>query len=103
MEPVVYDSVFSVVLPNPWAVTLVAPRSRVVGGNDGLSGSVSANKSGLKAAPHRPRVKVMERVIGANIAADSLSSMEKFRLFKDEGGRGDLEVNENNYYLWGGE
>jgi hypothetical protein len=41
----------------------------------------------------------MERVIGANIAANSLSSMEKFRLFKDEGERRDLAINENNYYL----
>jgi hypothetical protein len=85
-------------------VTSVAPSSSVVGGNGDWSGSVSANKSGLKAAPHRPRVKVMERVIGANIAADSLSSMEKFRLFKDEGGQRDLVINENNCYLWvGGE
>jgi hypothetical protein len=43
----------------------------------------------------------MERVIGANIAADSLSSREKFRLLKDEGEGGDLAINENNYYLWG--
>jgi hypothetical protein len=43
----------------------------------------------------------MERVIGANIAADSLSSREKFRLFKDEGERRDLAINENNYYLCG--
>src|SRR5688500_18221436 len=43
----------------------------------------------------------MERVIGANIAADSLSSRENFRLFKDEGERRDLAINENNYYRCG--
>ena len=35
--------------------------------------SVSASNCGLMALLIRPRVRVMERVIGANIAADSLS------------------------------
>jgi hypothetical protein len=41
----------------------------------------------------------MERVMGANIAADSLSLREKFRLFKDEGEGGDLVSNEKYCYL----
>jgi hypothetical protein len=41
----------------------------------------------------------MERVMGANIAADSLSSREKFRLFKDEGWGRDLVSNEKYCYL----
>ncbi|MCY1455667.1 hypothetical protein D9M71_728150 [compost metagenome] len=87
MEPVVYESVFSVVLPRLWAVTLVAPSMRV-GAEGAFSVSVSASRSGLSAAPQRPRVKVMERVIGANIAADSLSSREKSvdSKTKEEGG-----------------
>ncbi|MFM9380682.1 hypothetical protein [Pseudomonas sp. UV AK001] len=32
--------------------------------------------------------------MGANIAADSLSSMENFLWFKDEAGEGDLVTNE---------
>jgi hypothetical protein len=41
----------------------------------------------------------MERVMGANIAADSLSLREKFRLFKDEGWGRDLVSNEKYCYL----
>jgi hypothetical protein len=41
----------------------------------------------------------MERVMGANIAADSLSSREKIRWFKDEVQPGDLVSNEKYYYL----
>jgi hypothetical protein len=59
-----------------------------VGAKGAVSVSISASKSWLSAAPHRPRVKVMERVIGANIAADSLSSREKSvdSKTKEEGG-----------------
>ncbi|MNP14005.1 hypothetical protein D3C76_1063130 [compost metagenome] len=87
MAPVVYDSVFSVVLPRFWAVTLVAPSMRVDASGAG-SVSDSASRSGLSAAPHRPRVKVMERVIGANIAADSLSSRENSVYAKTKEGGG---------------
>jgi hypothetical protein len=41
----------------------------------------------------------MERVMGANIAADSLSSREKIRWFKDEVQAGDLVTNKKYYYL----
>ncbi|MDX9669241.1 MULTISPECIES: hypothetical protein [unclassified Pseudomonas] len=37
--------------------------------------------------------------MGANIAADSLSSREKIRWFKDEVQPGDLVSNEKYYYL----
>ncbi|WP_440974768.1 hypothetical protein [Pseudomonas koreensis] len=37
--------------------------------------------------------------MGANIAADSLSSREKIRWFKDEGQRGDLVTSEKYCYL----
>jgi hypothetical protein len=41
----------------------------------------------------------MERVMGANIAADSLSSREKIRWFKDEVQADDLVTNKKYYYL----
>jgi len=37
--------------------------------------------------------------MGANIAADSLSSREKIRWFKDEVQAGDLVTNKKYYYL----
>ncbi|UVK86002.1 hypothetical protein LOY52_13945 [Pseudomonas sp. B21-051] len=37
--------------------------------------------------------------MGANIAADSLSSREKIRWFRDEVQPGDLATNEKYYYL----
>ncbi|MFJ5255033.1 hypothetical protein ACIP8I_07520 [Pseudomonas sp. NPDC088414] len=37
--------------------------------------------------------------MGANIAADSLSSREKIRWFRDEVQPGDLVTNEKYYYL----
>ncbi|WP_025109957.1 hypothetical protein [Pseudomonas sp. H1h] len=37
--------------------------------------------------------------MGANIAADSLSSREKIRWFRDEVQLGDLVTNEKYYYL----
>jgi hypothetical protein len=41
----------------------------------------------------------MERVIGANIAADSLSSRGNILWFKDEEGGCDLVTNKKYYYL----
>jgi hypothetical protein len=41
----------------------------------------------------------MERVIGANIASDSLSSREKIHWFRDEEGQRDLVINGKYYYL----